>query len=156
MDQPLPSELPGTRCTGVPPQFRDHPLLSTGPYFTLPRSLLSRVVVEVGEDRFDADLLAMEHALGDVCGDHGSHIGFWGGQPISFLLLRPKNDLASDFFVQGMSTWGKSAEEARAILALAGQRLDWTADVRRGYCGWLMTSPAFLDEQRQVFQALGG
>ena len=35
---------------------------------------------------------------------------------------------------------------------MGGQRLDWTADVRRGYCGWLMTNRAFVDEHRQVFQ----
>ena len=136
----------------VPPQFRDHPLLSTSPYFTLPMQLLQRVVAKVGEDRFDADSLAMEHVLSDMCGDHSSRIGFWCGQPISFLLLRPKNVLTTDFFVQGMSQWGKGPDEARAILALGGQRLDWTADVRRGYCGWLMTNRTFREEHRHVFQ----
>ena len=155
MDQPLPSQMPGMRYVGVPPQFRHHPLLSAAPYFTLPGQLLKHVVAQVGEERFNADLLKMEYALSDVCGDHSSYIGFWGGQPIRFLLLRPKNDLADDSFVQGMSKLGKSADEARAILAVGEQRLDWTADVRRGYCGWLMTNRAFLDEHRQVFADLG-
>lgn len=136
----------------VPPQFCSHPLLSTVPYFTLPGQLLKQVVAKVGEDRFSTELLEMEYALSDACGDHSSQIGFWGKQPINFLLLRPKNDLTNDFLVQGMSQWGKSADEAKAILATLGQRLDWTADVRRGYCGWLMTNRVFLDEHRQVFQ----
>jgi len=118
--------------------------------------LLQRVVAEVGEGRFDGDLLAMEYALSDACGDHSSRIGFWHGQSISFLLLRPKNGLTTDFFVQGMSQWGKSPDEARAILALGGQRLDWTADVRRGYCGWLMTNRNFWEEHRHVFQNWAG
>ena len=152
MDQPLPSQMPGMQYFGVPPQFHGHPLLSTVPYFTLPGQLLKQVVTEVGENRFDAGLLKMEYTLSDVCGDHSSNIGFWGGQPINFLLLRPKNSLAGNFFVQGMSKWGKTTNEARAILAVGEQRLDWTADVRRGYCGWLMTNRAFLDEHHQVFQ----
>ena len=72
MDQPLPPQMPGMRDMGVPSQFRDHPLLHAGPYFTLPRQLLKQVVAEVGENRFDAELLEMEYALSDVCGDHSS------------------------------------------------------------------------------------
>ena len=152
MDQRLPSQLPGTECITVPEQYRDHPLLSTAPYFTLPNKLLTRVVAEVGEDRFDPDVLKMDYELSDVLEDHSSYIGFWGGRPIGFLLLRAQSDLASESLVRGMAQWGKSAEEARAILALGGQRLDWTADVRRAYCGWLMTNPAFLAEHWQVFE----
>lgn len=146
MNQPLPSQ--------VPPPFRGHPLLTSNaaPYFTLPGELLRRVVARVGEDRFDADLLKMERTLSDACGDHSSQIGFWRGQPITFLLLRPNSDLTSDFFVQGMTQWGKTAAKAREILTLVEERLDWTAKVRRGYCGWLMTNRAFLEEHRRVLQ----
>ena len=152
MNGPLPPEMPGMMFVGVPPQFRGHPLLNAGPYFTLPGQLLRRVVAEVGGDRFDAELLEMERVLSEACGDHASRIGFWGGQPINFLLLRSNDNLTSDFFVQGMSEWGKTADQARAILGLLRQRLDWSVDVRRGYCGWLMTNRAFLAEHRQVFQ----
>lgn len=151
MNQPAPSEMPGMRSVGVPQQYRGHPFLSAGPYFTIPEPLLRRVIAEVGNDRFDSGLLEMENALSRVCEDHSFQIGFWGGQPIQFQLLRPR-DLSADFLVQGLQKWGKSEEEARAILALAGQRLDWTSDVRRAYCGWLMTNHTFIDEHRQVFE----
>jgi len=95
----------------------------------------------------------MEPALSDACGDHSSRIGFWRGESISFLLLRPNSDLMSDFFVQGLTQRGKTADETRTILALAEERLDWTAKVRRGYCGWLMTNRVFLQEHRRIFQA---
>ncbi len=153
MDQSPPPQMPGTYDFGLPPQFRDHPLLSAAPYFTLPGKLFQQLLDDVGEKRFDADLLEMEDLLSDMCGDHSSRIGFWRGQPINFLLLRPKNNLTDDFFVQGMSAWGKNSEQARLILAVGQERLDWTVDVRRGYCGWLMTNRAFLDEQRQLFHS---
>ena len=152
MDKPLPFQMPGTRWVGLPPQFHGHPLLSTGPYFTLPGRLLDQVVTEVGKSRFDADLLAMELALSEVCGDHSSLIGFWREQPIRFLHLRPKNDLVDDFFVQGMVEFGASEGMARETLATLGRRLDWAAEVRRGYSGWLMTNRTFLEEHRLVFQ----
>jgi len=152
MNQPHTSPMPGTRSVEIPPQFRTHPLLRISPYFTLPMQFLERVVAKVGKDRFNAELLEMERALSDACGDHSSRIGFWGGRPIDFMLLRPNNLPMTDFFLRGMAKWGKSTQEATAILALGNERLDWTADVRRGYCGWLMTNRAFLDEHRGVFQ----
>lgn len=154
MDQTLPSRIPGVRYVGVPPEFREHPLLSRGPYFTLPAPLLVSVVREVGKDRFDAELLDMEHVLSNVCGDHRSRVGFWGGQPIDFPLLRPGMDLTSDFLVRGTAKLlGKSPQEARALLALGEQRLNWTHEVRRGYCGWLMTNGAFVEEHWRIFES---
>ena len=135
-----------------PQPFQHHLLLNPGPYFSVPRTLLECVVAEVGEDRFDSDMLEIEFTVSDRCQDHASDVGFWLGQPISYPLLRPYGELMCDFLIQGMSEWGKIESEARAILELAGKRLNWVAEVRRGYCGWLMTNRAFLDEHRQIFE----
>lgn len=154
-EQPHRSDAPnGFRSQGVPERYRGHPLLTGGPYFTLPAPLLNRVVAEVGKGRFDAKLVEMESALSEVCGDHSSNIGFWRGQAVNFLHLRPDNDLTFDFFVQNMvqMQWCKTEHEARAILDLLGQRLDWASDVRKAYCGWLMTNTAFLDEHARIFE----
>ena len=153
IELPFPSDTPaGFTFVGLPPQYQAHPLLNGDPYFTLPGSLLSQVVVSIGVQRFDAELLEMDHALSDVCGDHSSRVGFWLRQPIIFCLLRPDNDLTSDFLVQGLVEWGKTADEAREILTRASQRLDWTNGVRKGYCGWLLTNRTFLDEHSQILQ----
>jgi len=144
---PKPSGPP----VDVPRQYRGHPLLNAGPYFTIPKTLLEAVVAEIGEERFDDGLLEMEYALSQICQDHRFQIGFWGGQSIRFQLLRPNYELSGGSLAKGLSRFGKSEEEARAILTLAGQRLDWTADVRRGYCGWLMTNDVFLREHRAIF-----
>jgi hypothetical protein len=107
----------------------------------------------VGQERFDSELLEMEYELSDICGDHTFRIGFWGGEPINFALLRPKRCLTGDFFAKATAKLlGKSEHEARRQLALGQQRSDWTAGVHRGYCGWLMTNRAFLDEHRQIFE----
>ena len=51
--------------------------------------------------------------------------------------MRPARDLEDDFLIQGMTKFGKTAIEAKTILALGQQRLGWTSDVRRGYAGWI-------------------
>ena len=95
----------------------------------------------------------MEFALSKVCGNHSSYIGFWGGQPISFTLLRPETDHEDDFFVQGMMLdWGLSEDRARENLAVLAPRWDWAIEVGRGYSGWLTTNRVFLEEHRKVFQ----
>lgn len=148
----FPPDMPGMSFLGVPLRFHGHRLLGNAPYFTLPRKLLTQVVAEVGESRFEADIIELECALSDICGDHSSYIGFWNYQPINFQLLRPKNDLVNDVFVRGMSKFGKSEAEARSTLAIGQQRLRWAHEVCRGYCGWLMTNPAFLDEHNVITQ----
>jgi hypothetical protein len=133
-------------------QYQDHPGVRTGFYFTLPGPLLEQVVTEVGEDRFDVELLRTERALSEVFQDHSSSIGFWRGHPISFRLLRPDTDLTDDVTVRETAeALGKSEAEARESLHLGSQRLRWNADVRRGYCGWLMTNRDFLAEHRRIF-----
>lgn len=104
--------MPGFRFVGIPARYVNHPLMNAAPYFTLPEQLLDQVIAKVGEDRFDADLLKMEYDLSRVCEDHGSRIGFWRREPINSQLLRPRNDLADDFVVQGMAKFGKTADEA--------------------------------------------
>lgn len=71
--------MPGFREIAVPGQYRCHPLVQNEIFFTLPRLLLEAVVGTLGKERFDAKLLDLEYALSDVCGDHASHVGFWGG-----------------------------------------------------------------------------
>jgi hypothetical protein len=134
------------------PQYSNHTPLLARPYFTLPRELLQQLTAKVGEDRFDAELLKMEYNLSGKCRDHSSCIGFWRGHGINFQLLRPASDLTDDFFIQGMAQFGKTASDAKDILALGQQRLEWTSDVRRGYAGWLMTNKSFLDEHQTLFQ----
>lgn len=151
MNEPLLPGMPGTKLVGVPRQYHGHRLLSLGPYFTLPMPLLEQIVTEVGRERFDSEMLEMERALSAECKNHDSKVGFWGGQPIEFLLLRPNNDSVNYFpddWLEGLP----DNCDARASLAIGSQRLNWSADVRRGYCGWLMTNLAFLDEHRQIFE----
>lgn len=141
------------RSVDIPQQYHDRPLLRGGPYFTIPVQLLKRVLATVGEDRFDSELLEMEFALSDVCEDHSNRIGFWGGNAINYPLLRPDNDLAgSDFLVRGLMEDGKTDDEALEILTLGGQRLDRMSESRRGYCGWLLTNPEFLQEHNLIFR----
>jgi hypothetical protein len=138
-------------------RYRNHPLLHGGPYFTLPTELLGLVVNAVGEERFDTELLEMEYALSQMCDDHSRLIGFWGGQPINYPLLKSSAGVQCDFLIEELvNRYGKTAHEARAILALADNRLEWINCSRRGYCGWLLTHPVFREEQLQIFRRWAG
>ena len=145
MDEPQLPQTPGMHEVGIPPRFRGHPLLNAAPYFTLPGRLLQQVVAEVGETRFDAGLLEMERALSDVCGDHSSRIGFWGGQPDQLSALtaqeRPRQRLLCAGNVQVGQERGGGARDTRHRRAATGldhrcpPRLLRMADDQSGFPG---------------------
>ena len=64
--------FPGLTPVDVPQQYRRHPLVSNGPFFTLPKPLLERLVAAIGVNRFDCALLEMDHTMGEVSCDHSS------------------------------------------------------------------------------------
>jgi len=157
MNDTTSSDAPNEHATDIPPEYRQHRSLTGNiPYFTLPNNLIEAVVSEVGQERFDADLLEMEFALSDVCGDHTAQVGFWRGQPILYDLLRT-NSLSEDpFLLENLPELiGRNAEEARDNLVELDSKLDWSIMIRRAYSGWLLTNPTFLGEQDQLLAEWG-
>jgi len=109
-----------------------------------------------GQDRFDADLLAMEFALTDVCGDHTAQVGFWRGQPVLYNLLRT-NSLSEDAFILENlpQLLGRNAEKTRDNLVELDSKLEWSIMIRRAYSGWLLTNAMFLEEHDQLLAEWG-
>ena len=136
----------------VPDRYRAHPALHEGPFFTCPQPLLNSLCDAVGRNRFDQDLLQMEYDLSGLSGDHSSRIGFWRGAPIQFMLLfSDDNSVNSTIVAKFARMTNKSEFEIRRQLETLENRLEWTRNIRCGYCGWLMTNRQFLEEHRTLF-----
>jgi len=147
--QPLARAMPGLCDSSVPAADRQHPLIAQQTFYTLPLGLWKAAQSEIGRQHFDADDLALELRLSELCGDHTFQIGFRNGLPILFNRLRnsplssPKPDC--DEWRQ------KSDVEWRACLRELSNRSSHFASMVRGYLGWLLTNPLFLDEHDRLF-----
>lgn len=139
----------------IPSQFCDHPLVAGRAFFTLPKSLLEALQGHLGEDAFDRELLTMEHILSDLCGDHTQSVGFWRRIPVVYYHLRRNrvDDLPIDEALLTEMGWGWSLEEIKQMLAIGERRSKWLDQIAKGYAGWLMTHPVFLDEHDQLMDA---
>jgi hypothetical protein len=119
---------------------------------------LDHAVRALGESTFDEDLLRLEYALSEVCGDHTRIVGFWVGAPIHYDRLRVRPVSYGTALGEYAEQFGKKAEQlgkkkARLEYALktAEESLSWMANVSRGYLGWLLTNRDFLDEHYALF-----
>jgi hypothetical protein len=125
---------------------RNRPASSTNSGTSSWRALLK----ELGRNRFDADDLALELKLSDICEDHSVQVGFRDGQPILFNRLRtcpisfPKPDC---------DEWrAKSDSEWSNCLSQLNRRADYFSSIIRGYLGWLLTNPLFLSEHHRLWE----
>lgn len=143
--------FPGLDYTALPEKYGGHPLMRGAPFFTVPKALLDSVVQEVGQERFDSELLSMERTLSDLSGDHGLFVGFWRGLPIRYSDLRPSPLRFDDAQLADFAAaTGRDIDHVRRTMKLANGRSQWTAIVRRGFSGWLMTNRQFLSEQAAI------
>ena len=143
--------MPGLRDTSVPTADRDHPWINQQTFYTLPLRLWELLVKELGKGRFNVENLALELRLSKLCEDHSFRVGFRNGQPILFNRLRispiifPKPDC---------DEWrNKSDAEWKACLLELSTRLNHFASMIRGYLGWLLTNPLFLDEHDRLWDS---
>ena len=72
---------------------RNHPLVRGQLFYTLPAALLRKTVAAVGQERFDAELLALEADLSGAVGDHGYAAGLRDGQPVPCHLLEDRRPI---------------------------------------------------------------
>ena len=126
-------------------EFDRHPLVADRYFYTLPRDLWTSLLAELKEDRFDPGELRMEQLLATCCGDHASRVGIWRGQYVNYMGLRPMPTIG--FSDDDYRAIGMNPLEARQAVRLFTERDAKPAErFRRGYAGWLLTNPQFLDE----------
>jgi hypothetical protein len=145
----------------VPERYANHRLVEGRFFFTLPKELLEDIVDAVGEDRFEAELLAMERALSADCGDHSNIVGFDSGYHIKYDLLGSPPDLVATIrqgqaaFPEDLAGWPPMIPERVAALKSIDGRGSRDRDVCQAYNGWLMLNPQFLAEQHSFFRDWG-
>jgi hypothetical protein len=137
----------------VPSSFANHPLIANRVFFALPRPLLEGVVRELG-DAMDSDLIELEFALSDCCGDHSQIIGYWNRWPIRFAHLRPSHQLLEEL-LEAMPGPGSNAATNANVARVATSRIDRLWSFSQGYSGWLTTNRTFLNEHDALFSAWG-
>ncbi len=148
--RPLLSDMPGLRNTSVPAADRLHPWIKQKTFYALPVGLWKAVIKELGSSRFNADHIALELRLSEICEDHTVQVGFRDGQPILFNRLRtsplsfPKPDYG-DWRTKSDSDW-------KACLRELNVRADYFSSIIRGYLGWLLTNSLFLDEHDRLWE----
>jgi hypothetical protein len=142
------------QATEIPSQYCDHPLVAGRAFFTLPKALLDGLQKHLGEDAFDPELLTMEHILSNLCGDHVQTVGFWRRGPVLYYHLRRNrvDDLPIDQARLTELGWDWSLEEVNQMLTIGERRSKWLDHIVKGYAGWLMTHPVFLDEHDRLMK----
>lgn len=136
---------PATNNLSVPHAYREHPMIRGCYYYTLPLDVLEAVTAEVGVERFDLELMAMEMQLATVCGDHAFNVGFWQNVAIQYRELR--TNAVAPFSHEAIRRAGQEPVVVEHAMRIYRERdLAPLERFARGYCGWLMTNPQFLSE----------
>lgn len=140
----------GLHNTFVPTADRRHPWINQQTFYTLPVGLWKVVLKKLGSNCFNADRIALELRLSEICDDHTVQVGFRDGEPISFYRLRTK---PIDVPKPDCDEWHrKSDAEWMDCLRELRERSDYFVSLIRGYLGWLLTNPMFLDEHDRLWE----
>ncbi|HEY2585497.1 MAG TPA: hypothetical protein VGI81_07030 [Tepidisphaeraceae bacterium] len=145
---PAPAGAPDAH---VPDPYREHRLIRGQFYSTLPRELLEDVVVAVGVDRFDPELLAMDRSLSAESGDHSAVVGFRNGFAVTYGQLGQARSVLS-LLDEGIAAfgpppgWPAMTSWHRAALAVADDRITRLRQTARAYAGWLCLDRQFIAE----------
>lgn len=142
--KPILALNPATNNLTVPAPFLHHPLVRGRYYCSLPRALWDETYERIGQERFDEELVNLEYALSEICGDHSRIAGFRNGQAITYSLLRRPLQLS----LQDVRSAGIDVDQRalNRVVQTAEKQIGGMAKVARAYAGWLMTNPQFLDE----------
>lgn len=140
---------PGFRRCRVVEKWGDNLWVRDKLFITIPRRLLDCVVERIGRDRFDYELLELEYGLSEA-GDKQFSVGFWGGHPIVFYHLSDEQ-LGNEVTESIPAGWQSNSAAVSNALRLATVRAKFITTTIRGFLGWLMTNPLFLDEHDALF-----
>ncbi|HEV8068973.1 MAG TPA: hypothetical protein VGP76_14650 [Planctomycetaceae bacterium] len=152
--QPIPLQFfaSNLRPFAIPQAWEQHPLVANQWFYTIPERLLTLILREVGDDRFDPQLVQMETELSRLVGDHAVYVGLRRGALIAYELLESPGPLKIRYEDVKDLGWGQSEARIRQFAQIETEQLPALGDPIRGYCGWLMTNPAFVAEHDQLLE----
>jgi len=138
------------QSTAVPTQLNNHVLVRRSYFYTLPTRLLKSIANEVGRDRFDVKLLALDFALSEHVGDHAYSVGVFSGHALNYHLLGDPKAVVIPDEIANRFGWSHAA--ANETAQMLSNRLDALRIPGRGYVGWLMANREFLDAHDDLFR----
>jgi len=135
----------------VPVRYQHHEMVAGQYFYTCPSNLLSAVVDEIRDDRFDPELLRMERELSGLIGNHANSAGFHDGMRIPFALFGSTSRLPDVNLDDFVGYDKKQVQLEFRTKELERYSEDLNSTYPRAYAGWLVTNRQFLDEQDRLF-----
>lgn len=132
----------------------DHPLLTGRLFLTLPKSLMDLVEAELNAEVLDSDVWQLDRRLATDLARHPDRVGYLDGLPVQFSYLHEAQGIS------GLEDWRKSTAWKESRWAAIQEAIEGRSNrfrmPCRGYCGWLMTNPLFLNEHDEILSRWSG
>lgn len=137
----------------VPASWQNEACLESGVYWVIPLKLWNLVVKAVGGKRFSLSDEQRESEIAQAVGDSTGNIAIRQGAFISYADLSPVQPV--QLTADEAAFLGKNPAQAAHLGQQATARLNLIHGPRRGYLGWLLTNPAFVQEHDRLLQQHG-
>lgn len=138
---------PVTNNLTAPAQLLRHQLVGERYFFALPSRLWEELCRRFGHQTFHPETAELEVELEAVCSNLATGCGLWRGRVFPYSHLRRAQ-------VPNVSTADLGLKIHQGLLDLrcrtAEHRLAGLAQTARGYLGWLLLNPLFLDEHDEL------
>lgn len=137
----------------VPASWKAEACLERGIYFVIPLQLWNLIVSAVGSDRFSSSDHRRELEIAQAAGERTGNIAIRLGAFLSYADLSPVQPV--QLTADEAAFLGKNPAQAAHLGQQATARLNLIHGPRRGYLGWLLTNPAFVQEHDRLLQQHG-
>ena len=141
---------PVTNNLTAPAQLLRHQLVGERYFFALPSRLWEEICCHFGPTAFDPEIAELEVELEAVCSNLTTGCGLWRGRVFPYPHLRRAK-------VPKVFAADLGLEIPQGLLdlqcATAENRLADLAQAARGYLGWLLLNPRFLDEHDELLRS---
>ena len=141
----------------IPPRYQNDKLVKGEVYYGIPRTLLIELIRSCRRGAFETRALAREIAVEKSLRFTPEHVGFDAdGEPVNYSHLSPKAAPVGELlakYVRMKQAQSKESprEDPDELGRIAQNRFDYNMQATRGYLGWLITNPTFLEERDALF-----
>ncbi len=141
----------------IPPRYQNDKLVKGEVYYGIPRTLVIELIRECKRRAFGSRALAREIAVYKSLRFTPEHVGFDAdGEPIYYSHLSPEaapvGELLAEYVrIKQAQSKGRPREDPDELGRIAQDRFDYNMQATRGYLGWLVTNPTFLEERDALF-----
>ncbi|HCS50404.1 hypothetical protein [uncultured Rubinisphaera sp.] len=134
----------------IPLTWQDKPEIQRGLFFTVPPDLLRLVFSRRGTNIGIPDNVLLEIELSIAINPLKDDVGIWKNCTLNYIYLRPRDPLTIDS--TGSKILKKTPAKGENIARIGEKRLAAFDVPLRGYLGWLLTQPTFLNEHDELLE----